>query len=171
MKSCFAGWNPNKFGWNLQPTASDEIKSASHISLRLGHTLGKTVINCFLTLSGRFATCRKADFIAKRFHPRKWIYSYEGGFSWKRLRIVSNPESFSGAGDRTWTCTGNHQILSLARLPIPPRPQASNIVQYFFVFVKGFLKFLQIFSFFSEIVLDFCKTKCYNSKARLNLGQ
>ena len=28
MKSCFAGWNPNEFGWNLQPTASDEIKSA-----------------------------------------------------------------------------------------------------------------------------------------------
>ena len=31
MKSCFAGWNPTKFGWNLQPMASDEIKSASYL--------------------------------------------------------------------------------------------------------------------------------------------
>ena len=46
--------------------ASDEIKSASPIPALAG------------------------------FHPRKWIYSDVGGFSWKRLRIVSNPESFSG---------------------------------------------------------------------------
>ena len=31
MKSCFAGFHPNKFGWNLQRAASDEIKSASPI--------------------------------------------------------------------------------------------------------------------------------------------
>ena len=29
------------------------------VSLQLGHLQGKTVINCFLTLSGRFATRRK----------------------------------------------------------------------------------------------------------------
>ena len=44
MKSCYARWNPNEFGWNLRRTASDEIKSASPIPT-------------------------KSDFIAKRFHP------------------------------------------------------------------------------------------------------
>ena len=28
MKSYFAGWNPNEFGWNLWCATSDEIKSA-----------------------------------------------------------------------------------------------------------------------------------------------
>ncbi len=42
-------------------------------------------------------TCRKADFITEWFHP-------QSGFNWKRLKIVSNPESFSGRDDRTRTC-------------------------------------------------------------------
>ena len=49
-----------------------------------------------------------------KFHPRKWIYSAEGGFSWKRLRIVWSPESFSGAGrnirqrrNKTWFAIAN----------------------------------------------------------------
>ena len=44
MKSCVARWNPGKLGRNLRRFASDEIKSAS-------------------------ISCRKADFIVKRFHP------------------------------------------------------------------------------------------------------
>ena len=44
MKSCCARWNPSKLGWNLQPSASDEIKSV-------------------LSLPA------KRDFITKWFHP------------------------------------------------------------------------------------------------------
>ena len=44
MKSCFAGWNPSELGWNLQPMASDEIKSVLIIPT-------------------------KSDFITKWFHP------------------------------------------------------------------------------------------------------
>ena len=75
MKSCFAGWNPNKFGWNLRCSTSDEIKSASPVSLWLGHARGKTILNRFLTLSRRFATLRskissQSDFIhASGFIP------------------------------------------------------------------------------------------------------
>ena len=62
MKSCFAGWNPNEFGWNLPPTASDEIKSA-----------------IFNLPQGRFHRAAISS--------TKWIYSDAGGFNWKRLQF------------------------------------------------------------------------------------
>ena len=80
MKSCFAGWNPSELGWNLRCATSDEIKSAPHHPALAG-------------------------FHRVAISSTKWIYSDAGGFNWKRLRIVSNPESFSGADDGIWTHT------------------------------------------------------------------
>ena len=74
MKSCFARWNPSKLGWNLQPTASDEIKSAS-------------------------ISCRKADFIAKRFHPPKVDFFRIGGFNWKKPSLTTWLFSWQGQED------------------------------------------------------------------------
>ena len=43
-------------------------------------------------------------------------------------------DPFFGAGNRSRTCTCKHQILSLARLPIPPYPQIGRED-----FLRGFL--------------------------------
>ena len=69
MKSCFAGWNPSELGWNLPPTASDEIKSA-------------------------ILTCRKADFIAQRFHPRSGFIPTQADLTEKDCNFVSKLQSF-----------------------------------------------------------------------------
>ena len=92
MKSCFAGWNPSELGWNLRCAISDEIKSAS--------------INPAL-----------AGFHRVAISSTKWIYSDAGGFNWKRLRIVSNPESFSG-GDTYFDTICVHPIKSAYTLSI-----------------------------------------------------
>ena len=66
LKRHFRKWNRathdeilTPFGWDFQPTASDEIKSASPLPT-------------------------KRDFIAKRFHPPQADLSSIGGFRWKK---------------------------------------------------------------------------------------
>ena len=63
MKSCFAGWNPNKFGWNLQPSASDEIKSASLNPAQAGfhHVRIPLAVSCVI---------RRLRPTNSKFHPR-----------------------------------------------------------------------------------------------------
>ena len=116
MKSCFAGWNPSSLGWNLRCATSDEIKSAS--------------INPAL-----------AGFHHKVISSTKWIYSDAGGFNWKRLRIVSNPESFSGRGDGIWT----HDLL----VPNQARYQTALLLVALFICVYNFNKYF----LFSQLVL------------------
>ena len=77
VKSCKARWNPSKLGWNLR--------------LRLQMKSNP------LPLTLRSKISLNISWISST----KWIYSDAGGFSWKRLKIVSNPESFSGADERT----------------------------------------------------------------------
>ena len=50
-----------------------------------------------------------------------------------------------GAGDRTWTCTVNYQILNLARLPIPPRPRINVLLILYKMAhaVKGYANFIK----------------------------
>ena len=106
MKSCTTGWNPSKLGWNLRCITSDEIKSAS--------------INPAL-----------AGFHRVAISSTKWIYSDAGGFSWKSLRIVSDPEAFFGGVDGTCTRVRKHvpdafYMLSLRLSFSPRRPQTGK---------------------------------------------
>ena len=55
--SCFEALTIAKQLPNCSHSPSPD--SVGSFSLRLGHLRGKTVINCFLTLSGRFATSRR----------------------------------------------------------------------------------------------------------------
>lgn len=70
--------------------------------------------------------------------------------------------SESGAVDRGRTCMSvGHKILSLARLPIPPRPHITCIVYYLFrkytsLFLNFFKKFLLFKSKKCKKVKDFC---------------
>ena len=61
----------------------------------------------------------------------KWIYSDAGGFSWKSLRIVSDPEAFFGGVDGTCTRVRKHvpdafYMLSLRLSFSPRRPQTGK---------------------------------------------
>ena len=46
----------------------------------------------------------KGRFHREAISSTKWIYSDEGGFSWKDQEIVSISWSFLGRNDRIWTC-------------------------------------------------------------------
>ena len=61
----------------------------------------------------------------------KWIYSDAGGFSWKSLKIVSDPEAFFGGVDGTCTRVRKHvpdafYMLSLRLSFSPRRPQTGK---------------------------------------------
>ena len=70
MKSCFAGWNPH----------SVRMKSSA-----FGFRWNQI----------RLSNPALAGFHRAAISSTNWIYSDEGGFSWKRLKIASNLESFS----------------------------------------------------------------------------
>ena len=56
---------------------------------------------------------------ADEMHAKAWWYTKPA--VWIK-KVVSKWYDFFGADDRDWTCTGNHRILSPARLPVPPHP-------------------------------------------------
>ena len=147
MKSCFAGWNPNEFGWNLPPTASDEIKSAS------------------LNLA-------KQDFIAQRFHPRSGFISTQADLTKKTQNCIQS-WVFFWCGKRDLNPYGvNHTPLKRARLPVPPLPQSRFsttqssyadliIIHFLYAFVNTFFEKYSI----KILTFSFCRgiiTKNHN---------
>ena len=89
MKSCFAGWNPSKLGWNLRCAASDETKSA-------------------------FFNLAKQDFITKWFHPRSGLIPTKADLVKKRLQFCIKITTFFCAGrnirqkrNKTWFAIAN----------------------------------------------------------------